>query len=135
MKIRNKQEFTTFIKYGMSAGCSFALDLGLFAVSDHFLSMILDNRSIFISTVIARIVSSLFNYYLNSRKVFQRYDRSSIFKYYALVVVQMIASASFVFLLKNLFDAVPSVILKVFVDTVIFLVNYYVQKRYIFREE
>lgn len=115
------------IKYIFSSGTSFVIDLVLFSLFNYFI----DN--IIISTVIARILSSLYNYFMNSRLVFKSYSRSSIYKYYLLVVIQMFVSAFLVNGLSSLFSQVNDTIIKFFVDIVIFVVNYFVQREVVFK--
>lgn len=125
--ILEKDNIIRIIKYLFSAGSSFGIDLILFSVFND----IFDN--IVLATVFARILSSLYNYFLNSRVVFKSYTKSSIFKYYLLAIIQMFVSAGAVSLLSGLFNKVNDTIIKFFVDIVIFIVNYFVQKEFIFK--
>ena len=136
-KIIKNNEFIRIIKYTFSAGSSFVLDLLLFTI---FSSMIFNNITnfnittiIFISTVIARVMSSIYNYYINSRFVFKNKSRKTIIGYFLLVVIQMLMSALFVSLIKNMIS-INLTIIKFFVDIVIFIVNYIIQKYIIFKE-
>ena len=123
--------YKTFIKYLLSALSSFLLDIALFAIivfvtKEFFLSYIL------ISTVAARIISSFYNYMVNKNIVFASdKGRNTLVKYYVLAVCIMGLSAVFTTLLFNLsfFNEVSS---KVLVDTVLFLMSYYVQRKWIF---
>lgn len=127
-----KEEIKRIIKYLFSAGSSFVIDLVLFTIFNYLLKDI-GSISIIISTVIARILSSLYNYFINSRFVFGNYDKSSIFKYYALVVIQMITSATSVYLLNLVMPKVNDTLIKIFIDVIIFVVNYIIQKKVIFK--
>lgn len=115
------------IKYIFSSGTSFLLDLILFTIFNYFI------KNILISTILARVLSSLYNYFMNSRLVFKSYSRSSIYKYYLLVIIQMFVSAFLVNGLSSLFVEINDTIIKFFVDIVIFVVNYFVQKEVIFK--
>ena len=127
---KNKDEIIRIIKYVFSAGSSFVLALVLFTIF-HFIFK--DIRySILICTVLARILSSIYNYLINSRLVFKSKTKSSIIKYYILVVVQMLVSAGLVSLIER-YVKVFVTIIKFGVDIVIFIVNYIIQKEVVFK--
>lgn len=130
--MKNLNEIKRIIKYLFSAGSSFVIDLVLFTLFN-FIFKELGSISIIISTVIARILSSLYNYFVNSRFVFGKYDKSSIYKYYALVLIQMFISALSVYLLNLVFTSINDTIIKLVIDVVIFIVNYIIQKKVIFK--
>ena len=130
--MKKLDEIKRIVKYLFSAGSSFILDLVLFTIFNYLLKDF-GSVSIIISTVLARILSSLYNYFVNSRFVFGNYDKSSIFKYYALVVIQMIVSATSVYLLNLVFTKINDTIIKIFIDVIIFVVNYIIQKKVIFK--
>ena len=123
--------YRTFIKYILSALSSFLLDIALFAIivlitKEHFLSYIL------ISTVTARVISSFYNYIVNKNIVFaSNKSRNTLVKYYVLAVCIMVLSG---FLTTSLFDLsfFNEVSSKVLVDMVLFLLSYYVQRKWIF---
>ncbi len=119
-------KYLTFIKYLLVAGFSFLLDISLFTLFNHFL------KSIVISTIIARIISSFINYLLNKDKVFKSKEKNTIFKYYLLVLVQMLVSATIVEDLYNLVAINPTII-KVPTELCLFIINYFIQKYYIFK--
>lgn len=127
-----KEEIKRVIKYLFSSGSSFVLDLILFTIFNMLLKG-LGNISIIISTIIARIISSLYNYFVNSRFVFGNYNKTSIYKYYALVIIQMFVSATSVYLLNLLFANINDTVIKLFIDIIIFIINYIIQKKVIFK--
>ncbi|MBR3210712.1 MAG: GtrA family protein [Bacilli bacterium] len=129
MKI-NKQEIIRIAKYVFSAGSSFLLDLGCFTI----LSLILGSstKMIFISTIIARIISSIYNYLINSRIVFKNKSKKGVIGYFLLVIIQMIMSATIVSLIKRYLNIFTTII-KFIVDIIIFIVNYIVQKEIVFK--
>lgn len=126
----NKEEIIRIIKYILSAGSSFVLDLICFTI----ISLIIGSstQAIFISTLIARIISSIYNYMINSRIVFKNKSKKSIIGYFLLVVIQMIVSATTVSIIKRYIDIFTTII-KFIVDIIIFIVNYIVQKEVIFK--
>lgn len=127
--------FSTFFKYIAVALSSFAIDYGLFCLLSVLLSSFPLSRRIWISTVMARVVSSLYNYSMNHSAVFRCTApyQSTLFKYYALCIVQMLCSASCVSLLCTLL-AIPETISKLLVDTLLFLISFQIQKNWIFKE-
>ena len=127
---RNKEEIQRILKYIFSSGTSFLLDIGLFTVLTLLLGK--DTKAIFIATILARILSSLYNYFMNSRVVFKNKNKQSFIHYYILVVVQMIISASLVSFIETYIKIFPTFI-KIVVDIIIFIVNYIVQKEVIFK--
>lgn len=128
IKDRIKQvDIMKIIKYTFSSGTSFALDLLLFTVFNYLFN------SIIIATILARIVSSLYNYFMNSRFVFKSYTKRSIWKYYLLVIIQMFVSSGCVTIISNAFSSTNDTIIKFFVDILIFIANYFIQKKVIFK--
>ena len=123
--------FGTFLKYGLSSLLSALIDLSVFAFAERLLP--LAGSRILAATVIARVISSLFNYWFNRRLVFgdRGSARSSLPKYYALCAAVMLCSAGLVTLFS--FLPVPPALIKIVVDSVLYLLNYQVQRRYIFK--
>lgn len=123
-----------FVKYVFSAFSSSILDLTLFAI----LSVVLQNViahpwNLTLATIFARIVSSVYNYLINKNIVFNK-DKHAIGRYVTLVIITMLTSAGLVSGLSYLMPVVSPTIIKLFVDTVLFFMNYYIQKKYVFDE-
>ncbi len=128
--IKNKEEIKRVLKYILSSGTSFLLDIGLFTVFTFLFGK--DTKAIFLSTILARVLSSIYNYYINSKIVFQKKNKKSMLGYFTLVVVQMIVSASLVSFVEKYIKIFPTFI-KIMIDIMIFIVNYIVQKEIIFK--
>lgn len=126
--------YAIFLKYLLSSLASFAVDVGAYALFIHFLSRI-NLRSIMFASLLARLLSALFNYYVNRKLVFSQSSRNSFLQYAGLVVVQILLSAFLVYAAHLLFHAGDTVLVKVLVDSLLFFLSYFVQKKYIFREE
>lgn len=127
-----------FIKYIFSAGFSFVLDLTLFSLLVYLLKNQISNY-ILIGTIGARIISSFFNYLLNRNAVFNngdgsKMDKVTILKYYLLVIVQMCISG---LLVSYVYDNVKinATIIKIPIEVMLFIVNYFIQKKFIFNKE
>lgn len=118
------------IKYLFSAGSSFLLDLAAFTVITLLIGE--HTKDIFIATIGARAISSSYNYFINSRIVFQNKSKKGMIGYFALVIIQMIVSATAVSIIKRWKDIFATII-KFIVDLTIFIVNYIVQKEVIFK--
>ena len=80
----------TPVKYIFSSGISFVVDQLLFNL---LMFILKDNIFIIISKLIARAISSLLNFLLNSKVVFKNKGKNAIIKYYLLVVVQALVSS------------------------------------------
>lgn len=126
MKFINK--YKTFLKYIFSSGSSCIIDLGLFTV---FFELIKKDTY---ASILARIVSSLYNFIINRKFVFNSTENKlkSFISYYFLVIIQMFISTLLVHIIFKLINVYPTFI-KVVVDLIIFFINYFVQKFYIFK--
>lgn len=125
--------FQTFIKFILVSLSSFALDITVFSLCTKlFLSGF--SEKIVISTILARVLSSAYNYYMNRNIVFksQRSYISTAIQYLVLCVIQMGLSAFFVREFTNIthFD---EVIVKITIDTLLFILSYIIQKSFIFK--
>ncbi len=116
---------------------SFLLDVLVFSVLNYFVfTMLPQSERIFWATVAARICSSIFNFTMNRRVVFQTSGRIGvqILKYYCLAAIQMLVSAKLVTVLVNMIPFADTVV-KMIVDTILFLISYQIQQRWIFKSE
>ena len=88
-----------------------------------------------LATVIARVVSATANFVVNKNVVFQKKGHllSSAVKYFTLAVVQMTISATAVNWLYHTLGW-HEVIIKAIVDTILFIINYSIQKNLIFKK-
>lgn len=128
------KRFLLFTFFSLS---SFFLDVLAFSILNYFMFTKLPQAErIFWATIVARICSSIFNFTMNRKVVFQTSGRIGvqILKYYCLVVVQMLASAKLVTMLVNILPFADTVV-KMIVDTILFLISYQIQQRWIFRSE
>lgn len=132
------KKYKVFLKYIVSAGISFVLDLSLFTVFSILLKGNKVVNYILIATILARIISSLINYLLNRNSVFKKNDKvmdaNTLIKYYVLVVIQMFVSATLVSLIYDATNIYETVI-KIPIEIILFLVNYFVQKKFIFNDK
>ena len=129
MKVLFKKYYI-YISYIFSSGISFILDLTLFSL---FLWLIDD---IIISSYLARAISSFINYLLNKYKVF-KYEKNgkdnTFIAYFSLVIINITLSAILVDTISN-FIPIYATFIKVVVDLLIFVINFFIQKKFIFNQ-
>ncbi|MFD1389025.1 glycosyltransferase [Oceanobacillus oncorhynchi subsp. oncorhynchi] len=123
-----------FIKYLLSSVTSFLVDVAAYAILIRLLAHI-SLSSIMAASVLARAISSIFNYYVNRELVFTQRTKHSFFKYFGLVICQITASALLVYLLHLLLPVISTVFLKIAVDSLLFFLSFYIQKNYVFKGE
>ena len=87
-----------------------------------------------IATVGARIISAVYNYLINYKFVFKSRasKTTSLAKYALLAVIQMGLSAGIVSLFVRIFPGCIETVVKAIVDTILFLLSYAVQQRFVF---
>lgn len=127
--------YKIFLFYGMSGAASFGLDIGLYWIFLQLFRPEAPQLFIVFATIAARILSSLFNYYVNRHKVFGQGSRKSLFRYYLLAAFIMLISAGSVQFLYAEWLGRGEVILKVLVDTLLFIFGFVVQRSWVFRKE
>jgi dolichol-phosphate mannosyltransferase len=129
-----KDKLLEFIKFTASSLASTTVDLGLFALLVFLLRNIGPEYYIFISTVIARIVSLLVNYNINAQLVFEEEeDRNFPFiKYISLALAEMLLSALLVYLLATNIE-LNETLAKMLVDGALFFAGYLIQRNFIFK--
>lgn len=119
--------YLLFFKYIVVSLLSFILDIALFGIFKAFKFTIIN------ATIIARILSSILNYTLNKNKVFKSFNKKSLIKYYILVIIQMFISGYSVKFLHKIFVNKNVIFLKIIIDLIIFIVNYYIQREWVFK--
>ena len=131
------KKYSTFIKYIFSAGTSFILDQGLFRLFLIVLKKSIGDTSIFVATILARVISSFYNYLVNRNAVFKTekkgMDSKTFVKYFLLVVIRMGVSSCFVFIGYKILK-IDETFIKIPVDVFLFMINYFIQKKFIFVE-
>lgn len=123
----------SFIKYSAFSIVSCVIDIALFQIFLILLKSKAQINLIMVATILARFISSLINYGLNKKFTFdsKKSVTKTIVKYYILCIIQMLLSGLFVSVIYN-FMGGSEVIIKLIVDTILFIINYTVQKRIIF---
>ncbi|MCM1325218.1 MAG: bifunctional glycosyltransferase family 2/GtrA family protein [Bacteroidales bacterium] len=130
--------FRYLFRYLLSSGVSFLIDYGLYTLLILLIGSDAERfHRLFFATFPARAISSVFNYAINRKAVFQSEESVSrtAVRYYALCLVQTGISFGIVYLLSSLCSAgsVFEVILKPIVDIVLLLLSFQVQQKWVFR--
>ena len=91
-----------------------------------------------VSIVIARVLSSLINYTLNAKTVFNgKTDRRTMSRYFILAIAQITVSAVLVWNVKTALHITSpelQTLIKMLVDTVLFFISFRIQHNWVFRE-
>lgn len=133
--------YRIIFKYVFGSAASALIDLGVFTIAEFILSYckIETGTMINIATVIARVISSLFNYSYNRKAVFDNHDgvAGTITRYYILCVCQMLVSMLLVRSVTALLGAagIFIVIIKAVTDTCLFVLSYKIQQAWVFKEK
>ena len=122
-----------YLKYVFASVSSCVIDLALFAVFCFLLKEKLP-AYITVSTVLARVISAVYNYTVTYKLVFASKQKVSVsgMKFFILAIVQMSLSALLVTAGCSLLPFIPEVAVKACVDCVLFFISYTVQQKYIF---
>lgn len=128
--------YALILKFLSASLSSCLLDIALFMLMVFLLRSQDLKLRLFASTVTARVLSSLFNYSVNKNIVFisQNNIRSTIIRYYALCIVQMLVSFAGVYMLKSTFKYVSEIIFKIAVDFILFLISFQIQREWVFKD-
>lgn len=124
--------YKLFAKYILSSISSFVIDIILFNIILTFLNGKSVPNSIIIATIVARIISSLCNFAINARMVFKNMSNKSLIRYVILVIIQMFVSGFCVNYLSR-FIPIDVTFVKIVVDAIIFIVNFVIQREFVFK--
>lgn len=134
---KGKNGIKKIASFSVTSLLSTGIDLAIFSLMGMILShtLVSTTMSIFISTVVARVCSSLCNYFVNKKLVFRNGNTSSLWKYYLLCSCQMLVSASLVngvvMLLHS--NGLFRTVIKAIIDTTLFFASFFIQKNWVFR--
>lgn len=127
--------YKLFAKYIISSISSFILDILLYTVFVNLLPEMKNNiiTEIVVATIVSRIISATYNFIVNSKMVFKNKNKDSVIKYLILSGIQMFISA---FAVSKLFELLHlnSTLIKVIVDTIIFIINFIIQREWVFKK-
>ena len=119
--------YKQIIEYSLSSFASFLLDYLLY-----FTFMIIFNN-IILSNVFSRIISASFNYTINKKIVFNSNSNKSLMGYIILSSSILLLNTIILNILSNIFY-MNAYLAKVLTECILFIVNYIIQKKYIFKK-
>ena len=113
------------------------IDLSVFTGLMILLSRVIPSVKIFVATSCGRLLSTLFNYFVSKKIVFECSDpaRQTFCRFYLLAACIMLCSYAGVFFLTHLLLAGgywPTLI-KACVDAILFFMNFFLQKKWVFK--
>ena len=130
------------IDTGLYALCLFLFHLGLGPTVDGVSYRFIDISVTAVCTVVARVVSSLFNFFMNKKLVFQTKVSTgkAMLRYYALAIPQLLAQVlltQVVYWLLHIPDnaTVLRTLIYVIVMTVLYIVSFMIQQRWVFASD
>lgn len=123
--------YQTIITYILFSSLSFIVDIVSFSSILFFLK-----DKIMISSYLARTISSIFNYIVNKNIVFKNNEKKNIksmIMYFLLVIVNITISGT---LVKKIYFFIHynATFIKIVIDSLIFIINYFLQKYVIFKK-
>lgn len=127
------KHFLLFIGVAITSS---AIDFSIFQLLITLFGFIISSSMrISIAAVIARLCSSLYNYFMNKHFVFNNKQKisKSIFRYYLLMVTELVVSTILVIIVYRL-TFFSEVISKILVDSVIFFFSFFIQRYLVFRK-
>ncbi len=128
--------YAIFLKFVFSSLSSSVVDMALFAFfCAMFKNAALAIGYIMLSTILARVISAVYNFMINYRVVFKGHGKKApaAVKYFVLAVCIMLLSGLLVSFFHGLAPAVPEVLVKIPVDTLLFLVSFLVQREIVYK--
>jgi glycosyltransferase involved in cell wall biosynthesis len=121
--------YAVFARFSISSILSFGIDISIFSISLYFF------ESIFLCTLIARVVSGIFNFQINRKLVFHS-DKSNhlkkeSFAYFILWLILLVLSGLIVSIEQGS-SALIVIPFKILIDLLLFVAAFYTQKNIIF---
>ena len=117
--------YKQIFKFMFASFSSFIVDYILYTI----LNIVTGN--LILSNIVARVFSSLYNYTINRNVVFKDKNSvvKSIIKYYLLAIFILAVNTCLLYLLSLVIN---KFVAKIIIELILFIVSYFVQKRFIF---
>lgn len=127
------------LRFVLSSAASFVVDAGMFYLLFLLFAPLLGASAEAVCNIAARAVSSFFNFNVNRKLVFggEGSYGGALLRYYLLAVPQLGASTLLLALLSSLLgaeNALAATAVKIAVDTVLFVISFFIQKLWVFRK-
>ena len=131
--IHSGRIYVVFVRYCITSVVATVLDFILFTTAIASLKWRFPSYYIVFSTIIARVLSGLLNFYLSKNTVFRNKDdaKPMIWRFFMIAALQMLLSAVFVTLLYKIMP-ITETFVKLIVDAILFIVFYQVQREWVF---
>lgn len=124
--------YKSFLKFILSSIICFIIDYGLFSLLSSLIGS--TPTKIFISNITSRCVSSSINYNLNKRFVFRCNKRNTLTNYILLVILVILLNSFILNIFVNVLN-INVYLSKLIVEFILFVFNFFVEQKIIFREE
>ena len=128
--------YAVFFKFMLSSVSSSLLDMLLFGFfCAIFVNAPVKMGYIMLSTILARIISATYNFFINYEIVFsgEKERSKAALSYCVLAVAIMLLSGFFVTLGHGIVPWLPEVCIKIVVDGMLFLLSFYVQREFVYK--
>ncbi|MBO4912205.1 MAG: glycosyltransferase [Butyrivibrio sp.] len=128
--------YAVFFKFMLSSVSSCLLDMLLFGFfCAIFVNAPVKMGYIMLSTILARIISATYNFFINYEIVFsgEKERSKAALSYCVLAVAIMLLSGFFVTLGHGIVPWLPEVCIKIVVDGMLFLLSFYVQREFVYK--
>ena len=131
-----KNRIHKFVKYGITSLISTVFDLLFFDIFLNIFEKIKIYPDVFYATIVARILSCILDYHLNSRIVFKvSGNKQKQFIRHAVVMgCQMLLSAVSLTIVDSIFKG-NELIEKCIIDTILFFIAYFLQKIWVYKKD
>ena len=116
--------YKEILKFSLSSIISFLIDYFLCLV------LVFTTGYVALSNIVARVVSSLINYNINRKIVFEADSNKSFIKYYLLVLFILILNTIVLTVLSNFLNIAVA---KLLTELILFTVSLTIQKKFIFK--
>ncbi len=132
--------YALILKYLFSSVAAAIVDEAAFYIFKKFAFLsFLPIPLTFTAAILARVISSLFNFWMNATQVFKdKVNKKTLLRYYALAVVQIALSAVLVFSVEKLLSITSpalSTLAKAIIDTLLFFVSFRIQHKWVFNSD
>lgn len=129
--------YSLILKYLFSSAAAAVIDaLAFFLLKSIPVLAFLPLPLTWSAAILARLISSLVNFLMNSRVVFgDKPSKRSLVRYYLLAAVQIVLSTALVWLSEYVFSIkapILSTLMKALIDTILFFFSFRIQHKWVF---
>ena len=128
--------YSVFLKFLVSSLSSSVVDIVLFSIfCAVFKNVPLAIGYIMVSTILARVISAVYNFLINYRVVFRgKGSRTkAAVRYFLLAVCIMFLSGVLVSFFHGLIPRTPEALVKIPVDCLLFLLSFFIQREVVYK--